>query len=197
MPYTRSWDETEPDGSEAASNIDNLMRDEKVDLRERFETTLVDDMTADPIVALPAISGAGAHKLYLSAFTFVSTQNDLDSTSSYQEDTGSGGIFRASVPLTAGCVITRIRWLVNPTGDVLSCKLYYVDFDTAAALTNVASGFTSSASAITIIDSGILVSPHTVLDLALYTTEIVVGSGGRVYGVEISYTVADSTQLRG
>ena len=58
MAYTRSWDETAPLGSAQASTIDDILRNLKIDLRERLNV-LFTDFTTDPVVANANISDAG------------------------------------------------------------------------------------------------------------------------------------------
>lgn len=49
MAFTRSWDETQPDGSEAASDIDLEIRKVKEDIRERLEDITTFGTGTDPL----------------------------------------------------------------------------------------------------------------------------------------------------
>lgn len=49
MAFARSWDETQPDGSEAASDIDLEIRKVKEDVRERLEDITTFGTDADPL----------------------------------------------------------------------------------------------------------------------------------------------------
>ena len=58
MTYTRSWNESTPTDSDAASTIDDLLRNLEVDIRERLDD-VVADFTADPVVPI----GPGTHRV--------------------------------------------------------------------------------------------------------------------------------------
>ena len=54
MAYTNSWNESAPAGSDAANTIDDLMRQSKLDLRERINSLIgvaTSISLADPVVA--------------------------------------------------------------------------------------------------------------------------------------------------
>lgn len=54
MPYTNAWNETTPLGSASANTIDDLMRQSKLDLRERINSLIgvaIGTALADPVVA--------------------------------------------------------------------------------------------------------------------------------------------------
>ena len=57
MAHTHPWSVTEPPGSALAADIDQKIRDLRLDLEERLEESVIVDMSADPVVAKPGIGG--------------------------------------------------------------------------------------------------------------------------------------------
>ena len=58
MAHTRAWSDSTPLGSRAAREIDDSIRELKVDIHERMDD-IVEDWTADPIVLKSGVSGGG------------------------------------------------------------------------------------------------------------------------------------------
>jgi len=56
MAYTNPWDETAPLGTAAANTLDDIVRQLKLDLRERMDTILAagGKFSDDPIILVPA-----------------------------------------------------------------------------------------------------------------------------------------------
>lgn len=92
MPYTNTWDESSPDGSENANTIDTEFQQLKLDIRERMND-LVDDWANDdpqqPKSGYPrcVLSRSGAQALS------TGTAEDISWTS---EDLDQGGMYAGS-----------------------------------------------------------------------------------------------------
>lgn len=70
MPHTHPWSVTEPPGSALAADIDQKIRDLRLDLEERLEETVIEDMSADPCVAKTGLGGSGGEtRLMIYNFT--------------------------------------------------------------------------------------------------------------------------------
>lgn len=92
MAYTRSWDESLPDGSEDANTIETIIQNLKVDIRERMND-LVDDWPNDD----PQQPKAGFPRCEL---TRIGAQLISDSTFEpitwTSEDVDQGGLYSGS-----------------------------------------------------------------------------------------------------
>lgn len=55
MTYTNVWNEASPSGQAARDLVDNFIRQQKLDFRERIEDSLVDDWSADPVALNPGV----------------------------------------------------------------------------------------------------------------------------------------------
>lgn len=116
MTYTRTWDESQPPGSQAPSNIDDDFRALKVDIRERMNDILAaghkwDTGTSAPIQVDPAgiAGGTGLHYWIGAADIYGSTHNPAAGTVS-----DSANHLLASVLLPIGSVIKELHIIIKP-----------------------------------------------------------------------------------
>jgi hypothetical protein len=133
MAYSNPWNETAPLGSAARNTVDDIIRQLKVDLRERFEATLFVDFSADPLVFK-----ATKHLTIDGCAGFAGTNagyGPLGITNSVDNDV------YASLPLPVGAIIKRIAVtaLRNGVGGAITIALEERDATGAATtLTSVA-----------------------------------------------------------
>lgn len=109
MAYSNAWDETTPLGTAAASSIDNIMRQDKVNLRERMNSIVV-DWTADPIVPKTSVGRV----LLLGPETLIPASSSV----SYAMPTDSTALALAfsgivNIPASDGWEIRKIEVLVD------------------------------------------------------------------------------------
>ena len=63
MPYTRAWSNTIPAGTRAAGEIDDAIRELRVDIQQRMDEALVDDWFDDPVVAKSGVGGTVTNRV--------------------------------------------------------------------------------------------------------------------------------------
>lgn len=117
MAYSVAWDETTPsDAGSDANKIGTYITNDKKAVRERLETGLIVDMTADPVVLKDAITGkvTGLQSwIPASAFVPATTANSpLSAEASYWDYTQgaiAGGLYRmAPIMIPRGVTITKL-----------------------------------------------------------------------------------------
>ena len=211
MTFTRVWDNTAPPGTRAAAEIDNAMREFRVDIDERlaeklFNTTMGAPATTDPatLVVRPEILGnVTGKRLYVHGVAF---QVDNDESVGEYDTVGtsvepSADPIRAWVPLPVGVTITRIQWLVTTdAAAAVTCKFGSLAFDVGLAVSQPAAYTATSSSASTrIIDTGVIATPDqiTTANGFMYFLEVdQTGSAGlphllQIHGALILYNVPD------
>lgn len=110
MAYTNVWSNTFPPGSELANKIDDFLRRLRLDIAERMESVLIEDVTADPWVLKNIGTGWGGGPNQQLSIPFCSFIGSTGSTFDYnelgfvenQED------FYAPVQLPFGATITTV-----------------------------------------------------------------------------------------
>jgi hypothetical protein len=114
MPYTNAWNVTDPPGTEQARNIDDHIRKLRLDLEERFESSLVVDMSADPLVLRDEVLGKQDGKQIIINFDefAIDTGSSVDyiPASGYLE---AGAPMTAAIKLMAGVTITKVELLCD------------------------------------------------------------------------------------
>src|SRR5690349_2221452 len=132
MAYTNVWSNVIPAGTEAAKNIDDQIRQLRLDIFERMND-LVADWTADPVVFSPGGSGS---TLIIPAASFIgdpvfppASGNQI----SWLYQTVQAQTTPIYSPLTPyvpiGSEITKLEWLVDRgTVPTVTGSLYHTDF---------------------------------------------------------------------
>jgi len=193
MPYTRSWNEATPAGTRAANQIDDAIREFKVDLRERMNSTLVNDWTVDPVVAKSAISGLVNGKYLLFGPHILTNRQDEHDTSHQEEYFQFDGTeaSQGSLIFPLGITIVEFAVLVNKVSGVnMTIEFYRTSFTTGVktsihTLTHSAVGITQSTSP----------ALADVPDLDRMYHIRAVGNGCRFYGARFKYNTPSSVAV--
>lgn len=196
MPYTRTWDEAVPPGSAARNTVATIFRNLKVDLRERFETGLVVDFDADPVVPQASVLGNVVGKLmniHWSAFIPMGEFNtNWNLADGYIEDT-SGGSTQLYAPLTLppGTTITDVSFRVFPNGGgVIDVKMFRIAKATGVA-SDVVGPLSSSGTINQTLSSGVIA--HVVDADYVYGLKLTSpGSPARFWWASLTYNTPDS-----
>lgn len=198
MAYTRGWSDGTPAGSRAANQIDDAIREFKVDLHERMNTLCV-DWAVDPVVLKDENKGAATKKLIIHGTAFQMESNDNGNYG----DTGISGLgtfqpFRTALPLPPGVTITKVRWLVtNNNAVLLTCDIRSTQFSVGVPVA-IIDHRTTVAVGVQILDSGVIAV--LIADTEAY--HLVADTGGGlattflIHAVEITYTCPDSRFTR-
>jgi len=201
MAFTRGWDDAAPPGTRNANEIDNAIRELRVDINERvasklFTTPIPNTTVEADLVVRPEVLGNATKKLLIHGVAFQIESTD---DGNYGDDGLSGlGVhepFQAPLLLPPGVTITRIRWLVSLSGaaQTVTGTIKSMAFGAGHAAATLDTRNTSVNGADQILDSG-------AISLALDDTHcyfLVIDSGGgltavfTIHGVEITYTNPD------
>lgn len=158
MAFTDPWVVTDPPGTELAKNIDNEIRKLRLQIQERFNSKILVDFAADPIVVKPEILGNAFKSFVIPGFSF---QNFVSITSN-GVGVNNAGVF-ASLILPPGVLITKVEFFYNSPSAVSSTGKLQTQF-----LTPGATGITLITSATSALagDQLIATAPfgHTVVD---------------------------------
>ena len=203
--FTRGWDNVIPSGNSDADTIDDLMREMKIDIYERFLMIFdqLPNSTDDQLVNFRdhVVGRVPIKQLYIHGSEFVMTPDSSVNTHSYGDTgiltTSNGSAMRAPLKLPVGTTVRKIRWLITG-GNVAAVALAIVSmpFDTSLAQT-VEHTMDNTASAVAIKDSGaitMLIEPDT-----LYYLKASKSAGTpahTIHGVEVSYECPDSRFTR-
>lgn len=201
MAFTRGWDNTTPPGTRDADEIDDIIRELKVDLYERFIAKLFSAMPNNTdealTIVLPEIKGnVTGKKLIIHGSHF---QYDSEDNWSYGNEEGVAGFVengsaRAPLWLPQGVTITKIRWLISTAGSATcTLRLGRTAFDTGLAVTDDLSELTSGTTGARIVDSG-TISVAIADGFAYWLAADQSGSGVslfKIHSVEITYDTPD------
>lgn len=201
MPYTRAWNNATPPGTRAAKEIDDAIREFKVDVDERLET-LIDPTTTiddDPLVLKPGITGTVTGRKMVYPPYLVQPINDDDDVSyadGYFQGDNNTGHLTAYMPITipVGYVITLFEFYADKiAGASVTGRLLSRLLATGGAGTLDSGDIVRSAAGVGVASSAAL--SHTVLDTEACFVKFtgVNGSRYRIYGVVITYDKADSS----
>lgn len=112
MPYTRGWNDGTPAGSRAANQIDDAIREFKVDLHERMDSALVVDWLTDPVVAKDSILGKSTARFMVfgpSIFQAVQDEDDMRWELEAVRMNETGRTINGSIRLPTGITITKFE----------------------------------------------------------------------------------------
>lgn len=200
MAYSNAWSETSYPGSTQARDIDDKARLTSLAIKERMETFLVKDWSADPVEPQDGISGkTDGKRLTIGCERFRELNGTLKAC---ELNPNFLAIFRgsarvlASFHLPGGARLTAIEILAN-RGSVTNYtfRLIAVAFATTIVETIVATNTVATAG-LSVYAQAIV---HTISPNALYYVDI--DTAGAVdtnsmllYGVRLTYDV-DSSQI--
>lgn len=195
MPYTRSWSDATPAGTRAANQIDDAIREFKVDLHERMDSALVTDWTTDPVVAKPEVSGKVDGKYVLFGPQILQPrqdEHDIAYDKNLVDLDTTEIMWGALSPLPVGVIITEFATVVDRvSGANATIAFYSVDFSTGVGSAAIATLVTSVAG-INLIVSGVLAEGTT---NDRYYAVSVVGNNPKCYGFRIKYNTPSSVNV--
>lgn len=117
MAYSNTWATTIPLGSSQASNLDDAIRQLRLDLNERFDGFVFEDMTADPLAIQQSSFGAKEDKKMVIPYTsFIiepSEGNAFEYNTGFVTVNANAQPVKASLMLAVGTTIKRVEWLVS------------------------------------------------------------------------------------
>ena len=204
MAFTRGWDNTTPPGTRDADEIDDIIRELKVDLYERLIAKIFNSLPnttveADLVVRPEILGNVVGKRMYIHGSAF---QVDADEgVGEYSDDglavTPNHDPLRAPLILPPGAKVTRIQWLISSTASATcTLRLCHMDFTVGMAQT-VDNDLSSGTTGARIVDSGDLTATPIVIGNAVYFLRgDQSGSAGlpslfEIHGVLILYTVDD------
>lgn len=199
MPYSSVWNATRPAGSVAAKNIDDEIRILRLQLQERLNDVLVQDMTADPLVLKDNIKGLklGLQRLVpFSSFLndLHARENDMTTTGQLNGFCGSGP-WIASLAIPPGCVIVKVEWLVDKhDATSLAMELRHRAFTNAPAaaiVDNVTNQAATGNNIVSSVDLNITVSGDAYYYLAI-TGAGPSGNSFIIYGARVTFNRAST-----
>src|SRR6266498_1975426 len=196
MAFTRGWNNATPPGTRAAKQIDDAIRELKVDLSERLLAKLFSALPNDTVeanlVVRPEILGnVTARKLVFGPQGFQSL-NDEDDTvvteESFRSDNEAGKHACMALKIPTGVTITLFEATLSAVAGSVQCELYKVNLTTGAKTSistvtrsGTSPGIASSAALSEAVDG----SAHYGVRL------IAPGQFISCYGIRITVTVPD------
>lgn len=195
MAYTRSWSDATPAGTRAANQIDDAIREFKVDLHERMDD-IVDDWAADPVVVQGAVSGRVTGRVLL--FGPHILQNRQDEHDTQHQDNyvqlDIGETMNGQLLVPAGITITDFDAVVDiQLSGTFTVELYEVAYLTGTKNSIVTR--TRSTNGVGLTDSGTI--SYTV-NAGSWLGIRAVCSGifhARFYGCRITYDRPDGLSV--
>lgn len=195
MPYSSVWDTNGFPGSSAAKTIDDEIRKLRRQLEDRFEDVLIEDITADPWVLKGAISGlkTGIKRIIpFAAFLndLHARENDISLTGFLIGFVGNDMAAPLGAYIPVGCVITKLRWLVNKDAAAsIDGKIYsrpFVNTAPAHTIINTTNIAAAGANVVASVDLAIEILPDVMYWLGIIGNGAV-GNSYHVYGCEVTF----------
>lgn len=195
MAYTRSWNNTTPAGTRAAKEIDDAIREAKVDIYDRILSLLdtangatIDD---DPLVLKGSLSGKVTDKQLLISPHILHGQrddDDIDHITQYvQADDNASFDLYGQVVIPVGYVIKLFEAWIDPNGaSSVKCSLNAINV-TSGGITNLTGDLARATAGIGVLTSAAL--NYTVQSTDVFSIRTFHGGSGRyrVYGFRITY----------
>ncbi len=191
MAYTNTWDETAPLGTAAANTIDDIIRQLKVDIRERMNSIL--DATGqwddDPIVLnRPLRTGV---EMILAPYSIVGERDDSDDQMEdqyYESDNSATNNARMTIPVEVGMKITKVEVLIDKNGET-DVDLSVIKTTFAGSPSSTTVGTVNHSAAGIAIVTVVTGATETVDGDSYYWLKFVGNDAGRyrIYGARITY----------
>lgn len=202
MAHTNSWSDTIPLGSTQAKEIDNHIRQARLDIRERMNDFVV-DWTADPVVPKGIYGGAVTGKeRYFHPTEFKGDEIMDDESGLYVEDRTSGASqLYAPVQLQAGSTISSLSFIINVNGGgAITGRLSYNVYSTTPSTVVVATVTSNTTTGIQLINpsafSHVIVTGRVYyLHVTLAGSSVIGSIGSRFYGARIVYNCDNASQV--
>lgn len=202
MAFTRNWNNATPPGTRAAKEIDDAIREFKVDVNDRI-ATLLDPTTTidtDPLVLKPAITGAAVARTLVFPPSLCQPGLDdddvrYDATGYFEGDNNIGHL-------------VSFMPIIIPVGYTIKLFEFYADKLTGASITGRLLSILIGTGAVGGLDSGDVVRStagvgvgtsgalaYTTLNSEAYFVRFtgINGSRYRIYGARITYDKADGS----
>jgi|SRR5678810_249808 len=192
MAYSNVWSNSIPAGTEAAKNIDDQIRQLRLDIFERMNDLVV-DWTDDPVVFSPGGSGS---TLIIPATAFQGDPLFPPASGTqiswlYQTVQAQGTpIYAPLTPyVSVGSEIVKLEWLVDrETVPTITGSLYHTDFSITPGFGTQDHTISTSAGTLQIMDSGAI--SITIDADKYYTLELHPGTSGtalaKLYAVRVT-----------
>lgn len=196
MPYTRTpWSNLIPAGSRRAGDVDDAIRELRVDIAERM-AALVVDWTTDPVVPLSGLSGAvtGAQLVFGPQILKGRDDQDDNVTIEYVQNDEENKSMYGQIVMPVGTVITLFEaWVDKNTAPSATVQLFSIVLATGVS-TAVSAALSRSAVGIGVVTSAVL--NKTIINTEFLMVRFLGTSpdGARCHGFRITYNRANSQQ---
>ena len=181
MAFTRGWDTTTPAGTRAAAQIDDAIRELKVDIDDRWVskifTSVPNDTVEANLVVQPSISGTlTARRMCFGPQILINFNSDITAIQGdevWQSNTNFQSSAWGNIILPTGVTIQDFEFISNrQTRTSVTAELFYTTFGVSPASTTISS-LTRTAAGI-----GIESAPGAIAN--------VVNSEDRMYKVKVT-----------
>jgi hypothetical protein len=158
MAYSNTWSTTRPLGSAQANTADDEIRALRLDLQERFNDFVFEDMSVDPLVIKQSSFGGKDDKKIVIPYTsFIiepSESNAFEYNTGFVTVNANVQPVKASLLMAIGTTIKRLEWLVSTDDSaLLSLRLRSGSFEAPSSVTDDATS-SKTSSGQEIVDSG-------------------------------------------
>lgn len=197
MPYSHAWSDNLPPVGALANTIGVEARQLRLDLEERLESSMIVDMSADPVVIRDEVAGKrSGDRVLIPHCAFLSDLNlklnDIDSENGKLDCfMGSGALYAPVPQFLRGCEITLVEWLVD-IHDVtnLEMRLQRRQFANGVPAAETIVTTNKAVAGNNIVNSGGI--SHIVSDGYYYYLRIIAtagggGNAGFVYGARLTF----------
>ena len=191
MPYTNAWSNVIPAGTILARQLDDHIRQVRLDVAERM-ADLVEDWTADPVVPKEIWKGAvtGKKLIVPAAFGMIDTNAALDVIENGAGIQNSASQFVIPLPLPLGVTVTLVELLADRRSNAsITWDLYVKSFSGAAAVSqasvlhNIAGDVISATGVLALV---------TDADSWMYVLVNTSGAAKDIYAARVTYNTPDA-----
>jgi hypothetical protein len=205
MAYTRTWNNATPAGTRAAKEIDDAIREAKVDIYDRIISLLdtenpdtpatIDD---DPLVLKPMFSGKVKDKqLLIGPHILVPKDDDDDVTrleQYYESDNDALAFAYGTIIIPVGYTIKLFEGWMDKNG-ATSCTMELSAINvTTGGITSLGGPITRSSAGIGVLTTAALAYVVQATDVFVVRTSHTGGARYRAYGFRMTYDRTSSDQ---
>ncbi|PIQ16431.1 MAG: hypothetical protein COW67_03015 [Flavobacteriales bacterium CG18_big_fil_WC_8_21_14_2_50_32_9] len=189
MPFTRVWNNTTPAGTRAAKEIDDAIREFKVDVFERLSQLFV-DLDVDPIELVPKFGPKATDRVIVIGPQSINSFNDEDDVTyrdNYFEGDPAGETARMRITLPVGYTLKLFEASVDKNlGTSVTADLKVVNIN-SGLVTSLSGPLVRSVGSIGLVTSAPL---SHVIQNNEYLMAFFSGTNRyRIYGVRLTYDV--------
>lgn len=199
MAYVIPWNNTTPAGSELASTADDYFRNTKFAIDERMTGFLVVDWQDDPLVLLPAVSGAAtarplviARNFKLYSGTSITLEEDDNRTR-----LSTGGVpqtvqFGQFFAIPVGYELEQVLIYADRNGETVTLNVVQVNMTTGVETVLGSQGLAGAG----IQATSVAALATTIVALVQYGIRITWTAPGTIYiyGIQIFINKTDNSQ---